>query len=471
MQTHAVFEIEEGAMNVVVGSRIGGETRVLRSVRVALSDLTVESFEGAIRSLHSDLLVGVKGVHVVLGDRRSQHFTSTIPKMSSRDAQSFLQREAVRLANLQSVDEVLIAPRVLRRLPGDKFEVTCSALPRVVWSNLETAFANCDVDVVGLHTMESCLAKAVKAAAGEPSAVLEYNAGRVRFVLCIDKHPVQVRRFLIGSGGSVNSAALVTQLMMELPRTFDWLRETEQQLPDSLILGSRVTIDDESIDMLRGEDLKSITRAELPVNVSQSEAIPGLAPAVLLHELCSGGDVPSLLSKGVLQMPWDAGRLLTVLTAASIGLICSYSAVIDGTALLRDARAQKDIAAKVRDAESRLLAAQRTSATREDSKDDDTLKRALQMRRPISRLFSEISNSGDANVHLEEITFASKSKIMVTGLVDCSSRQEALAAMGRFSRNLVTLPYLQSGGDSVIKEVKGLKNRFGFKQVLAWRNP
>ena len=39
MQTCAVIEIEEGGMNVVVGSRVGGETRVLRSIRVDLADL------------------------------------------------------------------------------------------------------------------------------------------------------------------------------------------------------------------------------------------------------------------------------------------------------------------------------------------------------------------------------------------------------------------------------------------------
>jgi hypothetical protein len=469
MQTCAVIEIEEGGMNVVVGSRVGGETRVLRSIRVDLADLATETVENALRNLDETILAGVKGVHVVIADRRAQHFNNTIPRMTSRDSRAFVKREAMRLGSLQGVDSVLATPRIIKHLPGRKFEITTQSLPVAAWSQLADAFERCEIKVAGLYTAETCLSMAAKASKDELVAVMEYNEGRVRFVLCENKHPVQVRRFLIGSGGSVNSSALVTQLMMELPRTMDWLRDTEQELPKRLLLGARLPIDDDAIDLLRGDDLEAITRAELPVIVPETEASPGLGVATLLDQVCSGVRIPSLLGTDLLQMPWAIGRLVTVAAAACLGLICSYSALVDGQAIMDVSNDRDVISQQMQILDAKLLAAQEARARPERRETDPTLIEAYGLRRPLSRLISEMSNLGVAEVHLEEVTFASHAKTVVRGFVECDDRRTALDVLALFSERLESLPYLKSDGHSEIREQESERSRFSFKIAMTWR--
>ena len=84
MKTHAIVELEEGSLAVTVASRDGGATKVVRSVRLPLPDLGREGLANALRGLGSDVLQGAAGVHVVFGERRIQHFLSTVPKMADR---------------------------------------------------------------------------------------------------------------------------------------------------------------------------------------------------------------------------------------------------------------------------------------------------------------------------------------------------------------------------------------------------
>ena len=51
MKMHAIIEIEEGTMNVVVGGRDGGRTRVVRSLRMPLADLGTATVENALRTI------------------------------------------------------------------------------------------------------------------------------------------------------------------------------------------------------------------------------------------------------------------------------------------------------------------------------------------------------------------------------------------------------------------------------------
>ncbi|MCK5941634.1 MAG: hypothetical protein KAI24_06680, partial [Planctomycetes bacterium] len=236
MKTHAIIELEEGTLSVVVGARDGDRTRLLRSLRMPLPDLGGETLTNALRGVSADVLQGADGVHVVIGDRRSHHFLSTLPRPTAKDAVAFVTREALRLGNLPAAEDVLLATRLVRRLAGNKFLFGTSALARSVWTPLASAFEENGIEVLGLHTIEACMAMACDPAFTEPVAVLECSSGRARYVLCVDQTPIQVRRFLIGAGGEQNEAALMTQLAMELPRTLDWLRETGQPLPKQLLV-------------------------------------------------------------------------------------------------------------------------------------------------------------------------------------------------------------------------------------------
>jgi hypothetical protein len=98
------------------------------------------------------------------------------------------------------------------------------------------------------------------------------------------------------------------------------------------------------------------------------------------------------------------------------------------------------------------------------------LQRALSMRRPISRLLAEISNSCGGELHLEEIQFASKSPVVVSGHVEARTRQLALATMAEFTDKVHALPYLEARGQEEVSEVLGRPNHIRFRISLAWRN-
>ena len=62
-------------------------------------------------------------------------------------------------------------------------------------------------------------------------------------------------------------------------------------------------------------------------------------------------------------------------------------------------------------------------------------------------------------------------RLLVAGVVQGASRQQALAAIAAFSKRLDELPYLRIGGDEEIAEVPRLPNSFRFRLGMTWRNP
>ena len=102
--------------------------------------------------------------------------------------------------------------------------------------------------------------------------------------------------------------------------------------------------------------------------------------------------------------------------------------------------------------------------------DETRLLAALRLRRPISRLCSEVSNCADASLHLDELKFSSTERIVVTGVVQGESRKGALATLASFSKRLRELPYVQSDGQEEVAEVAGQQSRFRFRLSLSWRN-
>jgi hypothetical protein len=472
MQTHAIVELEEGALNVVVGGTEGGTTRVLRSLRLPLSDLGRDTVANALRSLGNDPFQGAAGVHVVLGERRLQHFSSTVPKLPAAEMVAFVTREALRLTNQQTPADVLVATRIMRKLPGHRHVLATTALARSAWEPLATAFEQNHVTVLGLHSMETCIALAAPTLAQGTSAVIECNAGRARFVLCDGQSPVQVRRFLIGAGGETNASALTTQLAMELPRTFDWLREVGQTLPASLLLGARVAIDDESMAMLKGDELGSVTHASMPVQVAAGEPAPSIGTAMLLDRLGRGQSLPSLLETPKIVLPVGIGRVVGVVATLAAGLLCSVSAVVDGTTWLagRETLQALVVEAQRLEADVAVRSAQGTTQDPVVAADEDRLQEALRLRRPTSRLFADVSNAAEPTVQLDELKFSSTDRILVGGIVSGNTRREALAALAMFSQRLRALPYLEPNGQDEVSEVQGKRNRFRFRLGMAWRN-
>lgn len=476
MQALTIVEIEEGTIAVVVGAADGDQVRVLRSERIPLPDLGRETLTNALRALQENCLQGVNAVHVVLGERRLQHFASQLPPTGANDAVAFVVREAQRLCGVQSPGAVMVATRLLRRLPGGRLLLGTTALARSVFEPMQEAFAAVAIEVRGLYSMESMLALAAAATDGRPVAVLECNAGRARFVLCDAQSPVQVRRFLIGGGGETNQVALATHFAMELPRTFDWLRETKQPLPATLLLGTRASLDDESLMLLRNEDLQQVQRAVVPfLLAADSMPVPSLGVGMLLARLVAQQQVLSLLDPPRLRLPWSGKRIVSMAAALVTGTICSLSAVVDGTEVMRTLVTREELGRQAADLSAALasevaaaVASGQTSGTVDA--EQERLQMALSTRRPVSRLLAELSNSAGPELHLEELKFAGTERIVVIGIVQGRSRQDVLASIAAFSARLGKIPYLLVGGEDEINEVARQHHCYRFKLGMAWRN-
>ncbi len=469
MKTHAIIEFEEGSVTLTIGAAAGGNARIFSCERLPLVDINAETLRATLSSLGSDPMRGAAGVHVIIGDRRACHFAAAVPRMAVADMVGFLKREALRLSSMSQSSEVLLAPRMLRAAWDGRFEVAVSALPQSVVQRMDQACRAVGLDVLGVHTSEACMALAAPIDAAS-SAVLELNGGRARYVYCQRGVPVKVRRFLLGGrGGTEESLALAAQLAIEVPRTKSWLTESGHDEPSMLVLGRRFPFDDESMELLAGI-ANDIEFPELDWDLDEIDTTPGLATLMLMEQLFAGQRVPALEREPHLDVPWPRRRVAAVAAVAAAGLAVFAYGVNDGRELIATT-AELDRAAVERTRlENELIQVQAAAAPDGETAAAGTIDLALSMRRPVSRMFAEVSNLAPANVHIGSIQFASAAPVTITGIVEGDSRQEALALLAQFVDALHALPYLHDLGKDEVEEVVGHPERVQFRVQIAWRH-
>jgi len=98
------------------------------------------------------------------------------------------------------------------------------------------------------------------------------------------------------------------------------------------------------------------------------------------------------------------------------------------------------------------------------------LQLALTSRRPVSRLFAEVSNGCREGVFLEELTFANRTRLVIAGYVEGQTRTEALGRMAAFTRQLATLEFLHPARQEEVSEIASSNAKFRFRIGLMWRN-
>ncbi|MFO1078645.1 MAG: hypothetical protein U1E73_13050 [Planctomycetota bacterium] len=323
------------------------------------------------------------------------------------------------------------------------------------------------VHVLGLHTMEACLALAA-APDSRRVAVLECSVGRARFVACDGDAPVQVRRFMVGSG-DVHSSALVAQLAIELPRTLEWLRESGLPAPSSVLYGNRLGIDEDGQAALRGE-MERFEPAPLDARFAPDAVVPGLATLALLRRFAHGGAPTSLLEEPQLRVPWSRRKVGSFAALALVGAAMAWFGVGQGRGWLQARREHEVIATRAHEVEVRLAAASGLAAPGgETSVSADQLTRALGTRRPISRLIAEVSNAAGDEIGLDSLQFGGGDRVVVAGVVEAQSRSGALAALSAFTGKLRELAYVVADGQDEVTEVGGMPNVLRFKLGMAWR--
>lgn len=467
MKTQAILEIEEGWLTLTVADIGAKPMRIHSCAQQKMPEISRETVANVMQAFGPEVLADGVGVHVIVGDRRALHLTTTVPLMPADDAVRFLAREVSRAGGLRTATEALMTARLLRTLPGGKLQLAASALPRSVWSPVAAALEDVGAKVRGLYTMESCLALA--AGPGEERvAVLECSAGRARFVACDGDAPALVRRFLVG-GGEGSSSAVVAQLAMELPRTFDWLRENGLPEPAAIVHGNRMHIDDDGYTMLRG-NLERFEAAPLDAEFDEEVPVPGLATLSLLRRLAQGASPDSLLEEPALLVPWARRKVAAYAALAVLGLGMSWLGIEQGSDYLRIRHDQRDVDLRERDVSTHIAEATPAAPAGEVLSAANQLENALRTRRPVSRLVAEVSNAANDAVHLDGLQFATNERIVITGVVKASSRNAALAALAAFTSRLRGLPYVLADGQDEVADVPGTAHCLRFKIGMAWRN-
>lgn len=467
MKTKAILEIEEGWLTLTVADVGCKPMRIRSCLQQKMPEIGRETVANVLQAFAAQTLEGVAGLHVIVGDRRALHVTTTVPPMAADDAVRFLAREVARAGGLQGPDEALMTARLLRVLPEGRLHLGASALPRAAWNPIAAAVEDCGIQVHGLYTMESCLALAAEPSA-QGVAVLECSAGRARFVACDGDAPALVRRFLVG-GGEGSSSAIVGQLAMELPRTLDWVRENGLQTPKAILYGNRMQIDEDGLTMLRG-DLERFEAATLVAHFDDGVAVPGLATLSLLRRLAQAAAPVSLLDEPWLQVPWSRRAVTAFAALAVLGLGMSWFGWQQGREYLGFRDDQRNVDLLVRDVETHIAEAMPAAPGGETAPGTSQLDNALRSRRPVSRLVAEVSNAANDMLHLDALQFAGNERITVTGVVKAANRNAALAALTAFTSRLRGLPYVVADGQDEVAEVGGSGHCLRFKIAMAWRN-
>lgn len=466
--TVGIVELEEGALSVTVAARRGRRHEATRSVHVPLPDLEPTTLVTILTSLSADLLRGVPEVHVVLGDRRMHHFRCEVPRLPPAELEELVRREAMRHTGLPNAADVLVAVSSMRTLPGRKLRIEATALPRAVWDGLRKVFAEAGVAVVSLRSLESCLALLAPTAA--PTAVVECGVGRTRFVLCENRAVTQVRRFIVGSSASGSSEAIGAQLSIELPRTLEWLRESGNVAPASMLLGPRAAAGLRAIGMDTA-GLPPIVERRDDVSAARGEGEPAVACSTLLDAL-STGDVPgSLLDPVRIVLPMTGRRTVALAAATALAAAACWSAFDDARAWLRAWERHEQLRVGVAEIEAALREVQLAGEAASDAtaRMDAQLAHALGRRRPVSLLIHDLAKAA-RSVRLDAVDCAADDKVALSGFVTAASRREALEEVARFLREVRALPYLVAVSGEDIGEMPGLLHGFRFKVDLAWRS-
>jgi Tfp pilus assembly protein PilN len=466
---HTIMELEDGALTLTV-AEVGRTGAVLRScMRMPIGELQGGTLAQTLRSLHAEMPEESARLHLLLGERRCHHFTLVVPQLPPKDLQALVVREALRVAGLPAGTPVLARGRCLKRLPGQKVLLGVTAMARSAYELLQKAFEAAGIEVASLTSIENGLAMAIAGDLPPRTAVLEYSAGRARFVLCENGAPVMVRRFLVAGldqSEAFDPAVLGAQLAMEVPRTLDFLREQGHGRPDALLVSHRTGLGDGDLELLSG-DVAQCRLAKPDWQVVAGQDTPGLATFGLLRSLAEGAELPSLLGGVTVMLPrarWPqvlaAGLLgLGLVGAGAATMVCRDIAGID--AQVAQLQAENDRLATEISSFANAAPAGETGPQRR-------LQQALGTRRPYSLLLAQLCNAAPATCNLLLVDFTRAEEVIVEGVVTGATRRQAVATLGSFVAAVRQLAMVVDDGNNEAGEGDA-PNRLHFRFHLHWR--
>ncbi|MCA8943005.1 MAG: hypothetical protein KDB80_10635 [Planctomycetes bacterium] len=472
---HVVLEIEEGSAALTVAEADRRSLHVRSCARASLPDVRRGTVLTALRVLLSAAGTPVERIHVVLGERRMQHFVAEVPKLGPDEIRDLVARESRRIGSLPSEVELLGHCWPLPRHRGKPPRAAAVCVARNAWQPIESALEELRIPIASLTSMEHAIAGAIPPTMPARTAVLEISAGKARFILCERDTVLQSRRFMLPSGvdSDGDSSMIQVQLAMEVPRTLDYLAEQGHGRPDGLLVSHRVFRNDEDTQMLRqevAECRRYVPRARLADGVE----VPGLATFGVLERLTSPRRTPlhtltAGISVTVRRSPARIAAALLAILVGSVGGIAGFQK-LDAR---EDLHAVHELARVERQRLEAELASERTRTEHALplSPDQARLLGILNERRPLSLLISEIANATVDGIVLDAIEFGRGDRITLSGQARGASRVVALDRFSGYLESLEDIALVASDGRESIQRSEDDARRIAFTVNLFWRTP
>lgn len=468
MPHRVVIEIEAGALSLTVARQRRGGSQVLRCARRPLPDPTAEAMAAVLVQLIADAPLPTRDVHVLLGSHGLMHFAVQTPRLSDDVLRDLVVREARRHGALAADTAIVAHVRAGGPDRGSLASLAVCAASVAVVDPVLAACARAGLRVRSLTSVEDGLAAAA-AGRRECAAVLEVVGGRIRFVTCRAGIPFLSRRFLVAGGEAADPEAISAQLLLEIPRTLDWLREQDAPPPERLLVGHRSSL--RPADLAQLQELgMPVARLAAAVAVDQGIATPSLSTVGLLRRLHEDGGGLGSLHLGGVHLRLRRSRTQVARDAALVAVALAGGALaVERWQRLQPLLVQREQGAaeiaRLQDALSAEAGAAPGGETASRSVVDAAV---LGRRRPYSLALARLCELVPDGVRLTELRL-DDDRLTLTGRATGTSRLAALSSLQRFASVLRAVSWLGGGRDVVEDAVDGAAVGFVFERV--WRRP
>ncbi len=472
MAVSAVIEVEDGTLACTVAAVRRRAIAVSVCLRLPFPECTAANLANSLRAIREQI-GQLDAVHVVLADRRICHYRAKVPPLEARELSAFVQRESLRQAGLPPGTAMAGHARVVGTGGAGMRRIGVVAAPQALLDPIARGCADADVDLLGVLSLESCIAGILDRSLPERTAVVDYSGGRARFLAFEDGQLAQMRRFvvhgMVSDAGS--QALLVGQLAMELPRTLEFLREQGCEPPTCLLVGHHIAAGDDLLTMTEGA-ISKVVQFEPKASIADGEEVPSLATLGLLQLIQSGGVLPFLRPRFAIQLPWQPWRMVRQAAAAVVAIGATAVGLqeqFDAQSLRRGRDGLLADGARIQQ-ELRSRASPAPNGETLDA-EQQRERLLLRQRRPFSLAIARVSQQVREFLALDSLEFLDAGHLRVKGTVAAPDRLTALRTIGEFGEALATVPFLARSGSDEVKDDDARTGVLRFQFDLTWRQP
>ncbi|MBI5850653.1 MAG: hypothetical protein HZB39_06375 [Planctomycetes bacterium] len=462
MQSHVVLEIEEEQLVATIADLTRRNATIRSCRRVAIDKPGEEDLAKAFRTVLEGENLANAEIHVVLSDRRFQHFHLDLPRVPARQLREIVEREARRRGKLAAEEEVICGHRLTRRLPQGMQRYAVVALPAAAFRPIERALARRDAKATTLTSLPDALARALPRGLPDRVLVLEITGSKAHIAFCEDAAAVQVRRILLPpvlASGEGPLEPIVSHLALEMPRTLDYLESQKLGRPEAMVVGHVMRLPDEYLRMVAA-DVGDCVPYTTPYAVPEGCPEPGMATYGVLQ-----AEVRRQRFSLIGEWQTPASRRLKRVAGVIVGGTVAC-AVWGATELSLDEAALRAKRDELRSHTATLVerGTQEAGPTpvpagevaAGSSADLESLAVIFAQRKPISLLVAAACNALPEAGRFTRMHIESEGAIELAGSIDIADRIEALRALASVVDRLGSIAFTTDWSETVAERRDGL---------------